>query len=183
MQRRLVTWLAAVILIAHGLLGCCWHHRHVHDSAGSDLHRAVQSGPETVTEATAHLPVRRTCCHHGHHQTPAKLPMVPDAERHALASTTGHHTESPVEPSPAEPSPDSPCTEDDCVFVAGSRGAVGVEQADCSPRAFPAVDWASGPSCLQRVAVDVAGSPRDRDTGADLGGWRVHRARTGVWLI
>ena len=28
MQRRLVTWLVAILLIVHGLLGCCWHHRH-----------------------------------------------------------------------------------------------------------------------------------------------------------
>ena len=171
MQRRLVTWFAAVILIAHGLLGCCWHHRHVHASAEADPHHAAAHpyrGPAAVK--TTSQPAARACCHHGHHQPPAKSPTVPDAERHALASTAGHQTQSPATPSPAEPSPDSPCTEGDCVFVAGSRGAEAVEQADCGPPADSTVDWARGPSCLQRVVLDVAGIPRDRDT------WEIGRA-------
>jgi hypothetical protein len=176
MQRRLVTWLVAILLIAHGLLGCCWHHRHVLAHAGSDAHHAAEPpGTAPVAGKTASQPARRTCCHQGHHRPQPQSSAAPDAEQPAIALAPQSHAEQPADPAPA-----APCTEDDCVFVSGSRGTVAVDQPDDDTPAYPAVESTPG---LHPVALDGAWLGRDRDQWADLGGWRAHRVRTGVWLI
>ncbi|MFN9199449.1 MAG: hypothetical protein ACK5WR_15380 [Planctomycetaceae bacterium] len=168
MQRRLVTWLVAILLIAHGLLGCCWHHRHVH------------AGPESVTppQNTAPLVVAATtpaagpaCCHH-RHQRHAAEPVVRESPACSTAPAN-----------PAEPAPDAPCTEDDCVFVASSRGTVSGDQPDSAiphPCGFEGIPgWRS----LPQLAVPGGWIGHLRSGPAAAGDLRAHRVRTGVWLI
>jgi len=170
MHRRLVTWVAALILAAHGLLGCCWHHRHVH----ADTLPTPTPVTAVSTETSAPPPVSKGCCHHhGHARRAGPVDNTP----------VPHHDDaSPVDP-PAPVPADGPCTEDDCVFVAGPRvnssldGAV--EQA-------PPADWFGLtvlPHSAHKSAADVLSQALGSSPPQFLGELRAHRVCTGVWLI
>jgi hypothetical protein len=60
---------------------------------------------------------------------------------------------------------------------------VAVDQPDDGTPAYPAVESTPGWPGPHLVALDGAWLGRDREKGADLGGLRAHRVRTGVWLI
>lgn len=170
MRSRSVTWVAAVILAAHGLLGCCWHHQH--------LHAVTTPSPESASPAGSLAPPRESsgkhCCHHHgstrHDQPHEKVPV----SRRTVPSPVDHPAQTPV---------DDPCTEDDCVFVAGPRV---VSSPDNSLDTAPLATWwglpaVQAPHCLSNGDVlrqsGLAFAPRLE------GGLRAHRLRTGVWLI
>lgn len=165
MQRRLVTWLVAILLIVHGLLGCCWHHRHVHANPQADT---PASGTTPLVVAAATPAAGHSCCHHRHPRHAAE-----PIELETPASSTA----------PADPAPDAPCTEDDCVFVASSRGTVSGDQPDSAiphPCGFEGIPgWES----LPRLAVPGGWIGHLRSGPAAPGDLRAHRVRTGVWLI
>ena len=168
MQRRLVTWLVAILLIAHGLLGCCWHHRHVHANPAADT---VASGTNPPVVATVPSAAGRPCCHHGHRPHVAE-PIGQETPASAKAPAN-----------PADPTPDAPCTEDDCVFVAGSRGTVAGDQPDTAhpePCRFDAIPCGEN---WPQIAVAGGRIGRFRMGMAAPGDRRALRVRTGVWLI
>jgi hypothetical protein len=87
MFQSLVKLLTVTAFVAHGLLGCCWHHAHVH-----------------VASAEAPKLERGHCQGHDH-----RVALEAIGER--TTATDDHERRDSGSPH------DSPCDEGDCVFV------------------------------------------------------------------
>jgi hypothetical protein len=90
MFQTLTTCLTLAAFVAHGLLGCCWHHEHCTAAIDSSAAPAMESHP-----------VHACCGHHGARDQENSPADVPHDGRHSDSDS----------PCPSE------CDEGHCVFA------------------------------------------------------------------
>lgn len=158
LTRGMLTILTTTAVLAHAVLGCCWHHGHVDGCQHSTARSVDAERAETVTAA----PV--CACGHQHGESTA------DSRTADVRSGAEPSGEAPL------PAPVAPCTHGRCSYVGVS---------DAKLRA--AVDAAESATIIADMVArtrpaSAIGVARRRDDGPAPPG-ATTRLLSQVWLI
>lgn len=154
MLSRALASIAAFSMLAHAMLGCCWHHSHA-DGGVNHTHAAScrQAAQLNVTSRTRHAHSS-----HGPHHSPSH------GRQH-------HGDEMPIDETPPSP---NPCDHDPCVYLAADRSASDLQlERQCL---FSPVECSDSGQILTAHVVTSTATPRIAASAAlraDLSIWQV----------
>lgn len=156
MVRGILTLLTAVAILAHAILGCCWHHGHGAECC-ADAGSSAQAGQ---TESTP----PQTMCACGHHH--AAQP----------GTNSGAAYESAVDDEgDGVPRPATPCSHGRCTYLSVSDAKLRESAAiDSAYVAMPTASPVAVATKVQNVAMC--------DAAAVVLPCRTARVRLQVWL-
>jgi hypothetical protein len=159
MFQPLVKLLTVTTFVAHGMLGCCWHHTHAHGTSAETAALAVPSA------------LAGGCCR-GHDH-----PVAHQATGERAGATDHHGGRDPGRHNSGEPR-DLECDECDCVFVRTRdlvRPIAGIATA-----LMPFLAPAFGQYVLGQAESDAHGTTALREAPLPAA---IPRALWQVWLI
>jgi hypothetical protein len=154
MLSRALASIAAFSMLAHAMLGCCWHHSH----ADGGVHHTVSAACQQAAQRDVTGRTRHAHSSHDPHHAPSH------GRQHHGDKTPGDET---------PPSP-NPCDLDPCVYLAADRSASNLQlERQCL---FSPVECSDGGQILTTVVVTSTATPRIAASAAlraDLSVWQV----------